>query len=122
MPACGGPGRLPDQELRQGPGPGPHLGDAAANEPGAAAEVRPVPHLLPPHRGPAHGTAALRRDPAEVVGHQPDPGGAGPDRRAGRRGGELLAPGRGPGPGPGEGLPRAGGILLSFKASHTDVR
>ena len=40
----------------------------------------------------------------------------------GRRGGEHVAPGRGPGPGPGQGLPRARRLLLRLQAPHSDVR
>ena len=51
----------------------------------------------------------------------PDCGSPRPDCRAGRRGGEHVAPRRGPGPGPGQVLPGAGWILLGLQTPHTNV-
>ena len=44
-----------------------------------------------------------------------------PDGRPGRRGGEHLAPGRGPGAGPGQVISGAGRILFSLQTPHTNV-
>lgn len=50
-----------------------HLGNPVPDEPGPAAEVRPVPDIGPPHRGAAHRTETGRRDSVAELGDQPGP-------------------------------------------------